>query len=82
VCSCAKTKATEERVKYASAHDLRRGFGVRWSKLVIPTQLIELMRHEDVSTTIQFYAGRDAQSTAEVAWAATARPAAPLAPLW
>jgi integrase len=65
-----KTGAAEDAIKCASAHDLRRSFGVRWSKLVMPTQLMELMRHEDIGTTMQFYVGRDAQSTAEVAWAA------------
>jgi integrase len=65
-----KTGATEERVKDASAHDLRRSFGVRWSKLLMPTELLEMMRHEDISTTMQFYVGRNAQSTGEAVWAA------------
>lgn len=49
--------------KYASAHDLRRAFGKRWSRLVMPTQLKELMRHADIKTTMEFYVGQDARDT-------------------
>jgi len=31
--------------KYASAHDLRRSFGTRWAKRVMPVVLQKLMRH-------------------------------------
>jgi len=70
-----QTGVLEEWVKYASAHDLRRSFGVRWSKLLMPTQLRELMRHADISTTMQFYVGHNAQSTADAAWEAYERAA-------
>ena len=59
-----------ERVKYASAHDLRRAFGERWAARLMPAQLMELMRHEYIETTLRFYVGRNAQRTAEAAWAA------------
>jgi integrase len=59
-----------DRVKYASAHDLRRAFGVRWAARLTTTQLMELMRHESIETTLRFYVGTDAQRTAEAAWAA------------
>lgn len=59
-------------VKYASAHDLRRSFGERWSSRVMPQVLMELMRHESMETTLKFYVGRNAQSTADVLWAAHA----------
>jgi integrase len=59
-----------EKVKYASAHDLRRAFGVRWAARLMPAQLMELMRHESIDTTLRFYVGTDAQRTAEAAWAA------------
>jgi hypothetical protein len=36
----------------------------------MPTELMEMMRHEDISTTMQFYVGRNAQSTGEAVWAA------------
>ena len=39
------------KVKFASAHDLRRAFGERWAARVMPAQLMELMRHESIDTT-------------------------------
>jgi integrase len=59
-----------DRVKYASAHDLRRAFGERWAARLMPAQLMELMRHESIETTLRFYVGTDAQRTADAAWAA------------
>jgi integrase len=59
-----------EKVKYASAHDFRRAFGVRWAARLMPAELMELMRHESIDTTLRFYVGTDAQRTAEAAWAA------------
>lgn len=58
------------KVKYASAHDLRRSFGERWSRRVMPAVLQELMRHESIETTMLFYVGRNAENTAAVLWAA------------
>ena len=37
----------------ASAHDLRRSFGFRWSCRVMPTVLGKLMRHESIETTMR-----------------------------
>lgn len=56
--------------KYASAHDLRRSFGERWASRVMPQVLRELMRHESIETTMKYYVGRNAQTTAAVLWAA------------
>jgi integrase len=56
------------KVKYASAHDLRRSFGERWAARVMPQVLMELMRHEDIKTTMRFYIGRNAQRTADILW--------------
>jgi len=56
--------------KSASAHDLRRAFGQRWSGRVMPTVLRELMRHEDISTTLKYYVGQNAEATADAVWAA------------
>lgn len=50
---------------YASAHDLRRSFGERWSVDVMPQTLMELMRHESMETTLKFYVGRNAEKTAD-----------------
>jgi len=41
------------RVKYASAHDLRRAFGERWAARIMPAQLKDLMRHESIETTLR-----------------------------
>ena len=57
-------------VKCASAHDLRRAFGFRWSNLVMPAILQQLMRHESISTTMEYYVGRNAEAAADVLWEA------------
>jgi integrase len=54
--------------KFASAHDLRRTFGLRWSERIPPKDLMVLMRHEDITTTMAYYVGQDADRTAEVIW--------------
>ncbi|MEC8554655.1 MAG: site-specific integrase [Planctomycetota bacterium] len=55
-------------VKYASAHDLRRSFGERWANRIMPIDLMILMRHESMDTTLRFYVGRNAQNTAKTLW--------------
>lgn len=57
-----------ERGKTASAHDLRRAFGHRWSRRVMPPVLKELMRHASITTTMEFYVGQNAESTAAELW--------------
>jgi len=54
--------------KYASIHDLRRAFRVRWSQRVMPQVLTELMRHDSIDTTLRFYVGANADRTAEAIW--------------
>lgn len=54
--------------KFASAHDLRRSFGDRWSRKVQPKILMELMRHEDISTTLRYYVRSDSEATAATLW--------------
>jgi hypothetical protein len=45
----SKTKTGKgEVVKYASAHDLRRSFGLRRSRRIMPPELREMMRHADM----------------------------------
>jgi integrase len=70
------TATTTGKVKFASAHDLRRSFGERWASRIMPQQLMELMRHESIETTMKFYVGRNAQATADVLWAAHSAQAA------
>lgn len=57
-----------EKKKYASAHDLRRSFGLRWSSRLMPAELKQLMRHADISTTMKYYAIADAESFGEKLW--------------
>lgn len=58
------------KVKYATAHDLRRSFGYRWASRVMPAMLQQMMRHESIDTTMQFYVGRNAEATADTVWEA------------
>jgi integrase len=66
----AGVKVNADTGKCASAHDLRRAFGQRWAARVMPQILMQLMRHEDISTTMKFYVGKEAEATADVLWAA------------
>ena len=59
-----KTGKPEPQAVYASAHDLRRAFGFRWSRRVTSMVLKELMRHASVTTTETYYVNIDADSTA------------------
>lgn len=54
--------------KTATAHDLRRSFGHRWSRRVMPATLKELMRHASIETTMTYYVGQDAETTAAELW--------------
>lgn len=64
-----KDKQTGQRKpRFASAHDLRRSFGERWSLKVMPQALMQLMRHESMETTLKFYVGRNAEKVAESIW--------------
>ena len=58
------------KVKFASAHDLRRTFGERWAARLMSVQLMELMRHKNIETTLRYYVGANAQRTAQSIWAA------------
>lgn len=57
-----------DRVKWASAHDLRRSFGRRWSQKVMPAVLKDLMRHERIETTLLYYVGEDAEQISDLLW--------------
>lgn len=75
VSACGKKAGVKvmqqgEKVKYASAHDLRRAFGVRWSQRVLAPILMEMMRHESIQTTQEFYVGRNAEASADLIWSA------------
>lgn len=50
-----ETGELQESVSFASAQDLRRSFGTRWALCVSIWRLMEMMRHETIRTTEQFY---------------------------
>lgn len=59
-----------KRLKYASAHDLRRSFGFRWATRIMPAVLQKLMRHESIETTMTYYVEINAAATADAVWSA------------
>ncbi len=59
----AEVLVDPKKDKWASAHDLRRSFGERWSSRVMPPVLMELMRHESIETTLKYYVGQNAIRT-------------------
>ena len=59
-----KVDATGGKPVWASAHDLRRAFGFRWSRKVSSMVLKVRMRHSSVTTTEKFYVGINADETA------------------
>jgi len=57
-----------ETGKHASAHDLRRSFGTRWSRRVMPAVLRKLMRHSHIETTMRYYVDIEAGELAAELW--------------
>ena len=62
----AKVIVNKTEGKYASAHDLRRAFGTRWAKLVMPAVLQRLMRHASIDTTMGYYVDLDSDDVSDV----------------
>lgn len=54
--------------KRASAHDLRRTFGTRWARKVMPAVLQRLMRHANIGTTMQYYVDLAVDEMADDLW--------------
>ena len=65
----AKVVTNKDDGKFAGCHDLRRGFGNRWAKRVMPAVLQRLMRHSAIQTTMSYYVDLDAGSVADDLWA-------------
>lgn len=63
-----KVKDRTGTTKYASAHDLRRSFGQRWAVQLMPVELMALMRHSDIHTTMKYYVGRDIDRLSDTLW--------------
>ena len=62
----SKVKGEKPKPVWASAHDLRRAFGYRWSRRVNAMTLRDLMRHSSVTTTEKYYVGISLDDTAEM----------------
>lgn len=62
----ARAKVRADAKKTASAHDLGRSFGERWASRLMPAELMELMRHESIETTLAYYVGRNAERRAAI----------------
>ena len=58
------------KVKFASAHDLRRACLSRWARLVRTPVLQKLARHKSIVTTATFYIDLDMDKLAEDLWEA------------
>jgi len=58
------------KVKFASAHDLRRCFAERWATRIMPQVFMELMRYESIESTMKYYVGQNAERTADVLYVA------------
>lgn len=65
-----KTGVKVAEKKTASAHDLRRSFGLRWADRVKPHVLQQLMRHASLATTLTYYVQSEADEMAEAVWSA------------
>jgi len=58
----------DDEGKAASAHDIRRAFGTRWSLVVRPLTLQKMMRHTSLSTTMRYYIGYGAADAGQELW--------------
>jgi len=68
IATKANVISDTDKGSYATAHDLRRSFGERWAQLILPQQLMELMRHTDIKTTLAYYVGKNAKTTTNALW--------------
>jgi integrase len=62
----AKVVIDKSADRFATAHDLRRSFGSRWAKRVMPAVLKELMRHSSISTTMTYYVSQSAEEVGDL----------------
>ena len=62
----SKESGGKPKPVWASAHDLRRAFGYRWSRCVNSMVLRDLMRHASVTTTEKYYVGISADDTSRM----------------
>jgi integrase len=63
-----KVADTRKGPRFAASHDLRRSYGFRWAKRVMPAILQRMMRHSDIQTTMEYYITQGEQETADAVW--------------
>jgi integrase len=63
-----KVADTDKGPRFAASHDLRRSFGFRWAKRVMPAILQRMMRHATIQTTMEYYITQGEQETADAVW--------------
>lgn len=61
---CGSIQQPTNHTHHPSTHEFRR------AARLMPAQLMELMRHESIETTLRFYVGTDARAKAEAVWVA------------
>lgn len=66
-----KDHTDQAKVKFASAHDLRRTFGSRMATRVPAQVLQKLMRHASIQTTLEFYVDLDERDLIDAAFGAS-----------
>lgn len=54
--------------QFATAHDFRRTFALRWAPKVMPIVLKDLMRHSSLETTLRYYVGLNADRMGDALW--------------
>ena len=64
------TDSHNGKVKWASCQGIRRSFSQHWAGKIMLPDLMVLMRHESIDTTLRYYVGRNAEATAEMLWQA------------
>jgi len=52
-------------IKKYTIHDIRRTFGTKYAKLLMPIQLMKLMRHKDITTTLRYYVNMEVTDIAD-----------------
>src|SRR5690349_1868541 len=54
--------------RFGECAQLKRS-DARWATRVMPIVLQQLMRHEDIETTLKYFVGQNAEAVADAVWA-------------
>ena len=64
----AEVLTNKDEQRFTTSHDLRRSFGARWARRVMPAVLKRLMRHANIATTMTYCVDLDAMEVADDLW--------------